>query len=109
MKSDETRQGSRYQTTGTRVLCRHTPHARGALSCAKKERNRCLFDKRPVIWPATSLLAKLMPVQPPGKPHLQLCASMRGCAGNSAHPWELTVFVRSLLALWLSPSRNLPG
>ena len=43
------------------------------------------------------------------KPNLQLCASMRGCAGNSAQPWELTVFRRSLPVPWLWPSRNHPG
>ena len=57
---------------------------------------------------ARSLVAsEAMQLRPPCKPNLQQCASMRGCAGNSAHPWELTVFRRSLLVLWLWPSRNL--
>ena len=33
---------------------------------------------------------------------------MRGCADNSAHPWELTAFRLSLLVLWRWPGRNLP-
>jgi hypothetical protein len=47
--------------------------------------------------------------KPPFSPNLQLCASMRGCAGSSALPWVLMAFRRSLPVPWLSPSRNLLG
>ena len=33
---------------------------------------------------------------------------MRGCADNSAHPWELMAFSLSLLVLWRWPGRSLP-
>jgi len=49
-----------------------------------------------VIWPVASLPTRPMQVRPPYKLNLQLCVSTSGCADNSAHPWELIVFKRSL-------------
>ena len=78
-------------------------------SVALKERTESMPPhKRRAIWPAASLPARPMQ-RPPCIPNLHLCASMRGCAGNSPHPWESTVFRCSLPVLWLLPSRNPPA
>jgi hypothetical protein len=95
--------------TGASVLLPQTLQVQGEAPRARKERDRCFLHKRRVIWPAAWLLVRPMQVAPPCKPEPQPFASMRGCAGNSALPWEPTVFKRLPLEPWLWPSRSLPG
>src|ERR1039458_3655751 len=109
MTPDETRRDPAVKTTGTKVPLGWTPHGSSEAKSAKKGLNRCFLQKRRAIWPAAWLHAKPKEVRPPSKPNLQVCACMRGCAGNLVHRWESTVFRCSLPEPWPWPSRNHPG
>ena len=81
LRRESRRRSNRHETIMAADSSRSRREAKHA-----KERTRCFLRKRRVIWPAVSLLVRPMQVQPPCKPDLQLSASMRGCADNSAHP-----------------------